>query len=883
VVNRSSSGQKPPGSYGGEAGGEGLKSEGDDNSFKDRVKAVEEGDIVKLQGSHLYILSRYRGLVVIDVSDPTSPYIISSLRLRGHPVEMYVHEPLAVVILSGRYSFEGGAKTLVAVLNLKDLPRIRIVKYIEVKGIATVSRLVGDTLYLATIDEMYYVTPYMEGVDVRLGGEAVDYPGGSERTRTVRITAINLASPLRLGIVNSATFSGDSVQVHATPTAVFVAVGKMEEGRWGVWNTDIIYVDITSGDVRVRGRIALKGAVWDKYQMDYYAGSLRVVTHERDKGTSHLHLIDVRNPRVLKEISSLTIPDAGNLMAMRFDGKRAYLIHLPHAPDPLRVVDLTDPTSPELCSVLEIPGWVAHLEPLGDWIVAVGVNTEEGWRASIYLFYVKDPYHPELKDTKDVGEFYTYSEAVWEPKAVTMIKERSMIVIPYDSYSWKWGGTLHGLFLVKYDLTNGKLNVAGDVNCPEVIRRSRVKGDYLLGTSDTIMVTINLEGAPGLKAILPLVENVVGIEESQSGVVMLSFKAGSAYLKHINDDGVVGEFLLRENVSRYYYHQLFTVGNKVMVVLGNYYKGTTEIYLLRSEPLELLDSVELGGDRSLFINKPLMVGERMLIVARGGWYVEERATEERQDEDEEVAYEEAEKLPEEKKGSYLLSFPEDKIVVEEVNFTWYGTGSLFTLSGSLYGFVPERGRYASYELYRIDLRNFTEERLGVVEGWYITADDTYLFTEYWNGEGETLNVYYLNGSTFHLHGNISLPFWGDVRYSSGTIYVVYNNYYRWLTLEGSDYVPGTIVCAMDIKSMGIRRCVRVNGSYFYSPVVAVKEGLLLYYSEADTWLLTLLDEENLNARFTLQLSTYPQGVVLKGGKIYVGQGLYGYIVGSIEK
>ncbi|RLF68982.1 MAG: hypothetical protein DRN40_07025, partial [Thermoplasmata archaeon] len=134
--------------------GEEAKGSDDRDSDGEWKRAVEEGDIVKLSGDHLYILSCYRGFVVVDVSDPEDLKVVSYLNLKGHPVEMYVHEPLAVVVLYGNYY--RGPSTLVAVLNLKDEGNIRVVKYITVAGQASVSRLVGDTLYIATLLYPYY-------------------------------------------------------------------------------------------------------------------------------------------------------------------------------------------------------------------------------------------------------------------------------------------------------------------------------------------------------------------------------------------------------------------------------------------------------------------------------------------------------------------------------------------------------------------------------------------------------------------------------------------------------------------------------------------------------------------------------------------------------
>jgi len=85
------------------------------------------------------------------------------------------------------------------------------------------------------------------------------------------------------------------------------------------------------------------------------------------------------------------------LRAVRFDGARAYAITYatPQRTDPLFVIDLTDPAAPRQRGELVIPGFMYHLEPRGDRVLALGVDgTDPNGSLNVSLFDVAAPDAP---------------------------------------------------------------------------------------------------------------------------------------------------------------------------------------------------------------------------------------------------------------------------------------------------------------------------------------------------------------------------------------------------------------------------------------------------------------------------------------------------------
>jgi hypothetical protein len=71
-------------------------------------RAVEEGDIYRnLGGGLLANLNAYRGLQLIDFSDPSEPEIVGRFQVTGSPVEMYVRDGIAYILLNDWRGYSG--------------------------------------------------------------------------------------------------------------------------------------------------------------------------------------------------------------------------------------------------------------------------------------------------------------------------------------------------------------------------------------------------------------------------------------------------------------------------------------------------------------------------------------------------------------------------------------------------------------------------------------------------------------------------------------------------------------------------------------------------------------------------------------------------------
>jgi uncharacterized secreted protein with C-terminal beta-propeller domain len=86
---------------------------------------------------------------------------------------------------------------------------------------------------------------------------------------------------------------------------------------------------------------------------------------------------------------------------IRFVGDTAYAVTF-LTTDPFYVIDLADPTAPQVVGELELPGFSAYLHPMGDGLV-VGFGPDGNGMPEAKLFDATDPAAPQLVDTIALG------------------------------------------------------------------------------------------------------------------------------------------------------------------------------------------------------------------------------------------------------------------------------------------------------------------------------------------------------------------------------------------------------------------------------------------------------------------------------------------------
>jgi hypothetical protein len=566
------------GVFGGEETNEpGTDLKDDDSLGGSTSREIEEADIIKLVDDTLYILNSYRGLIIVDVSSPDEPKYISRVPMFGSPVEMYIVEPMAYIILT-HYSntflwaedtsiapeFRYGSE--IVIIDMSDLNKPKVQQFIEIDGFITDSRRVGEVIYAVAnnYNDYYYIDFGVRAISIDTEEEVdevssddepipksenrtedrepieedqkeeeaeepttnigVDKEEESEPQQGTVVMSINFENLNNIYKADQVWFPGSSNEIHVTEEAIFVAKPEYSysydefEYKYEYF-TNVTYVDISDydGDIKVRDTFKVEGTLNDRYQMDYFKHTFRIVTHFWEGiGESKLWVYNTKNPDMITKLGELLIDDAGSLMATRFAGERAYTIHLPRSVDPLDVIDLSDSSNPVLTDILEIPGWVEHMEVRGLKILALGVDDSDGKRkVAASLFDVTDPENAIMKDRVIIGEGYSWSSANWDPKALTVVDDQNLMLIPFESYTYNEYSreTFSGLQIVIFDLENNDLTDGGSIEHMGAIQRTRANSERIFAISNQLLQVIDAQNfdKPIVTATLELCNNIVDV------------------------------------------------------------------------------------------------------------------------------------------------------------------------------------------------------------------------------------------------------------------------------------------------------------------------------------------------------------------------------------
>ena len=170
---------------------------------------------------------------------------------------------------------------------------------------------------------------------------------------------------------------------------------------------------------------------------------------------------------------------------VRFVGDLGFVVTFRQT-DPLFVVDLRDPTNPQVRGALEVTGYSGYLHPIEPgFLVGVGAGGDENGQltgAQVSVFDVRDVENPALVERVEFGG--GYSRATDDPHAFLYWAPRSLVIVPLTS------NTVDGATILMHADGSG-VSVAGRValgkasqcDCSPAPERTLVIGDTLYSIS----------------------------------------------------------------------------------------------------------------------------------------------------------------------------------------------------------------------------------------------------------------------------------------------------------------------------------------------------------------------------------------------------------------
>lgn len=407
---------------------------------------VEEGDIYRVLGDGLLLnLNSYRGLQIIDVSDPATPEIIGRHQVTGEPVELYALGDRAIVLINnwtGFYGVRGAALPqqwsggLVLDVDLSDPRRPTVVSREQVPGHIRKSRLVrqGDAAAL------YVVADESGAVEGENGewmwrsatvAKSFDLAGGALQTR----------SELDLG--------GNIVDIQATADVLMIARTDWERDNG---RSTVALVDISSPDgVMVQGgEVQALGQINSQFNMDFYNRVLRVVSDGRWNGDNinHVQTFDATDLAHPEAIDEARFGRDENLYATLFLGNKAFFVTFRRT-DPFHAFEIDDDGNITERAEFVVTGWNDFFRPaLGATrLVGIGVGDDRGQAQAVSLYDITDLDNAEpLIARAGVDAEHSWSEAQYDHRAFSVLEgvveadgpqgalETGMVLLPFSGW-----------------------------------------------------------------------------------------------------------------------------------------------------------------------------------------------------------------------------------------------------------------------------------------------------------------------------------------------------------------------------------------------------------------------------------------------------------------
>lgn len=480
----------------GSATGSGGGSEGDpaaDPGGGGAEKAIQEADVIQVDGDKLFALSQYGGLSVIDMTNPQSLSIIGHYAIEGVPFEMYLREGVVYAMFSsfGRwecdenyYECEYISSSHIEALDVTNPASIAQIGSFDLPGEISDSRIVGDVLYAVSYESGYC-------------WNCADAP-------TTTVTSINVADPEAIAVVDAVAFDSPDPygygwgrrSVTVTQDRMFIAGIEWDGASNGHSTIQVVDIADPGGLLHVGAAVQAKGMIESRWQMDELSGVLRVISQPGvwENGVPTVQTFQIASSDSITPIASLdlTLPKPERLRSARFDATRLYAITAEQT-DPLFTIDLTNPAAPLQAGELELPGWVYHLEPRGDRVFALGFDASNpGGSMNVSLFDVSNFAAPALVERVAFGGDWSWAPEDQDRihKAFKIDSDLGAIFVPYGAYEYDENEGYYGCSHVDsgiqiIDFTQDSLTKRGSAPLHGFARRALVHEGKLFSVSDS--------------------------------------------------------------------------------------------------------------------------------------------------------------------------------------------------------------------------------------------------------------------------------------------------------------------------------------------------------------------------------------------------------------
>ena len=446
-----------------------------------QVDGVDEPDIVKTDGSYLYIYANSK-IYIIRAYPSDDVKIISKINLDDVNVfNFFLNKDYLIIFANSFRYFEnfdykedyygywdGLSTTIIKIYDISNRKNPTLEKNIEADGNYFDARMIGNYVYVISTQYSGVIYGVIDGnvslniPEIKIDNSINKIPPSSiyyVNSSDIADTFTNIISiDILTGNVNQRSYVlGGSQNIYVSKNNIYLTNQEYNYCEispitgLSLWNeylsrTVINKISIKNGDISHVAQASVPGSVLNQFSMDEHNGYFRIATtigyvwNIEQKSTNNIYILDENLNRV-SEIEG--IAPGETIYSARFMGDRAYLVTFKNI-DPFFTIDLSDPNNPKILGKLKIPGYSDYLHPYDEnHIIGIGKDTVEpqedlSWTENfawyqgikIALFDVTDFENPKEVSKVIIGDRGSDSPVLSDHKAFLFDREKELLVIP---------------------------------------------------------------------------------------------------------------------------------------------------------------------------------------------------------------------------------------------------------------------------------------------------------------------------------------------------------------------------------------------------------------------------------------------------------------------
>ncbi len=394
-----------------------------------QVEGVDEADVVKTDGTYLYIVSN--GMVRIVKARPASDMKEVSTVLDSDstfsPQELYINGNKLIIIgnawrkgdgpihIMGRASpmimppYWNPGLAQVRIFDVTDKTKPTLERKVSFEGSSVSTRLIGNKLYFIVNQPMRWMerpVPNPDAADILPLFE--DSARGTDSIPVAKCADVSILphvpSPqyLTVAVINTAnatsdvmreTVLGNAQNVYASLTNLYVSTFQ-QIYYWGpiknesgirapdenTERTNVYRFAFTDDGIALKAQGSVPGHLLNQFSMDENGTTFRVATtvnqawDSSKQSSNNLYVLN-QDLETVGKIEDIALGE--QIYSIRFMGNRAYMVTFKTV-DPLFVIDTTNPRNPVILGKLKIPGYSNYLHPFDEThIIGFGKDVDE--------------------------------------------------------------------------------------------------------------------------------------------------------------------------------------------------------------------------------------------------------------------------------------------------------------------------------------------------------------------------------------------------------------------------------------------------------------------------------------------------------------------------